>query len=210
MTTATRDRDLLFDAEGLLDPDEAADMAERLEADPALRDRLIVLLAATADALPAAVADGAPPAWRLPPPGLGWRADLGAPAVMDAGRSADPRVVRQGRRVQLHLEPVPDPDAGEVLVLHRLPERGWSVVFPRTPEERTPLSRLRRAEDGRWQVDLVASGPAGPQRWAVVLAPLALAGDWDAPEAARWLPLQAALARGEVSAATVHLEVVAG
>lgn len=191
------ERDLILFADRLLDPDAELELMERLEADPDLQLQRALIA-------PTPAPDMTPPRWRIPPPGTGWQlgaARLQAPMVMNHRRD-----VTVGRRFQLQISAVPRPEARQVVILRRLPGSDWEVISPQRPGQQVPLDRLTQA-DGGWELNLMATGPAGPQRWAIALPDTDMDVDWDASPEVRWAPLRDALSRGQVPAATAHITV---
>lgn len=178
---------------GLLDPDDALDLAERARAD----DRLATRIRRARQTL-AAVAPAADP-WRLPPTGACLRALAVRPATF--GRE----LLRVGQRFQILIDPIDDAAGREVLVLQRIDGR-WVVRAPMSAGERVGLLDLQRTDQGAHRVDLRVAGPPGPQRWAVVLPPESMV-DWASEPPERFDRLRAALVTGEVPAATVAIEV---
>jgi hypothetical protein len=195
----TARRDLILFADRLLDPDAEQELMERLEADPELQALRATITQTPAPELPAAA-----PQWRMPPPGMSWR--TGAMAVESPMVMSSRREVPVGRRFTLRLSTVPDPQRRAVVILRRLPGEDWAVLSPQRPGQHTPLTRLQQT-DGAWEINLMASGPPGQQRWAVALPGDDLDIDWTAPPSDRWAPLRAALAAGDVPAATAQVSV---
>jgi hypothetical protein len=177
---------------GALDPDDALEVTEWLEASPEARRRLPALRF-EAEAPPVG-------AWRIPPPALGCRVGLVAPAVMGDGD------VRAGERFALWLDPVSPADDFDVVVLRREAD-GWQVLAPGSAEERFPLSAFPREPDGRHRIDLLARGPAGPQRWAIALMSSRAPIDWSRPPETRWATLQQDIARGVAPVASFAVDV---
>lgn len=193
------DRDLILAADGLLDPDAEQELMERIEADPDLRARY-----AATRPTPQAPSHTTT-RWRVPPPGISWKAGrLESRPLMVMNRH---RTLAPGRRFQLTLSGVSDPDQRFVVVLRRLPGADWAVVSPGRPDQRVPLSRLQQTPDGAWEINLMASGPPGLQRWTVALPRLDLPIDWEGPEEARWAALREAIASGAVPTATAQISV---
>lgn len=178
----------------LLDPDDALDLRQRLAARPAPPRR------------PAPRRTPRAPrraAWRLPPPAMGWPARLAAPAVLG---SAD--AVRVGDRFQILLEDRQDAAQCILVVLCRVGLGDWEVRSPRLPGRLTPLSKCRKTAEGSRQIDLLASGPTGRQRWAIALIPAPLPVDFSKPAPQRWADIQQRIARGEVSVSSVDIDVI--
>lgn len=160
-------------AAGVLDPDEALEAAER---------------GGRADG-PVPAYPLVPPAWRVPPPGLGLPLRTSLPAVM-AGDDAVPIGERFVVRVPFQGT------EREVVVLRRT-EGTWEVLAGPVP-----LGRLACDAEGH-RLDLVARGPSGRQRWAVALLTVGTELHGDAP----WYGLQRAIATGEAEIGAVEVEV---
>lgn len=191
------DRDLILYLDGLLDPDEAQTVAEALAASDELRARAALLG-------PTPIPTLSPPSpWRLPPPGAGWTLKTRTPLVMSATTT-----VRIGRRFQIHLPDVPDPEDRQVIVLRRDEDDAWAVLSPRSPNQQLPLSRLPPTDDGGWSIDLLASGPPGRQRWAIALPPRDLPLEWRAAEDIRWAGLQNLLHQGGCPVFSIDIDVL--
>lgn len=196
----SRRRDLILFADGLLDPDAELELMERLEADPDLRARRAAI-----DPTPDPTPQRAASRWQMPPPGLSWKAGRLEPRpLMVMNRH---RVLTAGRRFQLCLSGVPDPEQRHVVVLRRLPGEDWAVISPTHPGQQVPLTRLQQADDGAWEINLMASGPPGLQRWTIALPRTDLPIDWPQPPDTRWAALRAAIARGDVPTATTQITV---
>lgn len=134
------DRIVLWRA-GVLDPDEALDVAERVgDVTPAEED---------------GASSGSP--WRVPPPGLGLRLSASLPAVMTQDAA-----VPIGERFVVR---VPERNGACDVVVLRRDGQGWDVLAGPVA-----LGRLAKDDEGH-RLDLVARGPSGVQRWAVALLP---------------------------------------
>lgn len=164
----------LFQAHALDVPDQA-DMAARIAGDTYLQARLAgIAMVPPLELEP----------WRVPPPRGGLSVRM--PAVLSA---PTPRI---GERFSL---PVPaDADPEQHLVILRRVETEWSVVYPQTPGDVTQVAQMPEA------IDLVATAPAGRQRWAIALVDRI---EWPAP----WGPIQVAVAQGEARCESVDIEV---
>lgn len=191
--TSLDDLTLHLHLAGILDPDQALEVKERLQALPEARTRLARLVAATELEHPVSP-------WQIPPPGLGWPSRASAADVMSG------EGIRVGERFCLTLAPIEAPDDVDVVILRR--EDGqWQVLAPRSAEERFPLSAFARDADGRHRIDLMARPPTGRQRWAVALMPRATEVDWKAPEDTRWQTIQRGIAEGAITVSSIDVTV---
>lgn len=176
-----------------LDPPEALGVAERVARSPEAQQRARALdqwlSVGRVLPLPAAGVAVGPLAW-----------GAAAPQSLDMSRTVAP-----GDRVVVVLQAVARPQDWQVCVL-RWQGDDWTLRWPTSAEERTPLSALRSL-DGGHELMLVADPDPGVQQWAVVLWPLAQAVDWDLPPPARWAPLFAAVAARRVPAVRVTVAV---
>lgn len=179
-----------------LDPGDRRALELRLGRDPGLRARLRAL---QVDDDPALVEGGPTPTFRIPPPGFGLHVEAGQPRLMGPSR------LRVGDRFQIRLEPRSRPEQDGVVVLRDL-GRGWEVLLPTRPEQAVALARLPIEADGRHRIDLIAGPPAGWQRWAVALLPIAR--EPQAEPAPPWERLHCGLAAGEVPVGVVEIELV--
>lgn len=179
-------------AAGLLDPDDAADLEDRLAASASLRAALRGIRAEPVEAPPRSP-------WRVPPPGWGAALRVQTPAVLGPGR------VRAGEAFHIDLDELPDAAEREVVVLRQQAGR-WEVLAPEQPDDRARLSDFPLVE-GRRRVTLLARG-VGPQRWAVALPVWEAWAPAETP-AARWEALQRAVAEGRVPVGAADLEVLA-
>jgi hypothetical protein len=180
----------------LLDPDDAHELRQRLAARRPTR--------ASAHR-PARLASAAPrqPRWRIPPPALGWPARLRSPSVL--GGTA----VRIGDRFQIHIHDTPDAASRVLVVLQRIGLSEWQVLSPVSADRLHTLDRCRLTDEGTRQIDLLARGPVGPQRWAVALLPAPLDVDFTLPAPQRWSGTQRQISSGEVHVAAVDIDVIA-
>ncbi|MCB9765423.1 MAG: hypothetical protein H6739_36955 [Alphaproteobacteria bacterium] len=186
-------RDLVFFRAGLLDPDQAVELADRLASDATLRARLAAL-----DDRWNPEVDLSVPKWRLPPPGLGVGASAGLPMVFSASG------LRPGDRFQVRIDPLPDPGARAVVVLRRAAD-GWAIRYPRGPREALRLDQLPRDELGAFPLDLRADADPGRQRWGVALPRIDhLVAQ---PRGQEWAWLRRGAASGRVPVATVDVVV---
>ncbi|MEQ1571950.1 MAG: hypothetical protein ABMA64_40355, partial [Myxococcota bacterium] len=90
--------------EGLLDPDEALDLAERVGGAPEVAAAEPVELGG----------------WRVPPPGLGMALAVSLPVALSGAAE-----VASGERFSLHLPRRDDAATRSVVVLRRGSPRGW-------------------------------------------------------------------------------------
>ena len=186
---------LAFHADAL-EPGDAADVRAALAADPSLAQRLAALAAAL---VPAAE----PPAFSIPPPGLGF-AGFGLQGTAGVVMSGDDSLA-PGDRFRVTLDPHGQPDARRVVVLYRSAQ--WDVVFPTCPDEDVAVAVLPTDDQGRHVLDLAARPEPGRQRWAVALPERGTRIDWRAPVPERWANLRRGLRRGRVPVASVDVTV---
>lgn len=186
------DATLLLHHLGLLDPDEAAWLDERLALEPALRRRMAEAVARD----PGAV-ELEPSPWRLPPPARS--ANLPPAAQLDGAG------LRAGGAFRLWMREPAEGGPWWVVVL-RLGPAGWQVVAPKRASARVGWEQLERERDGR-VVPLLAATRGVRQRWAVALLPVETPVDWDAPEPQRWAPLRALLDEGALPVTSAVIDV---
>jgi hypothetical protein len=187
------DRVLRQHLAGALDPPEREQVERALASDPALRERLALLLATTHDApAPGLAPTGAGLAgWVVPPP-----------AARTLGGSAAPVAVMGGAEgtgwVVLRLDVSPEQLDHRVVVLERTGAE-WDVVFPCSADEECPARALPR-EGGQLRIDVATAGAGRAHRIAAVLVPPAPPLDWTLPPVERWARVRDALAAGELPA----------
>jgi hypothetical protein len=172
----------------VLHPGRAEEVAEAAAADPLIWAELQSLREQMFEPPPA-------PAWRPPPPRhpLGLR--LGAQPMGAMSGAEATRV-----RVSLPAEA----DRSALLVLLWRPERGdWQVQLPTRPTQVRRVGQLPVNADGQPFLEVIARPEAGPQRWALILAPADQPIDWSLPEDARWTALMAAVEAGAAPAASL-------
>jgi hypothetical protein len=166
---------------GADDPDERADLRERIAEDPRLQAKVAGVEQALAQPL-------SERRWALPPPGWGGLS-LAAEARAMGGD--------QGHALVFAL-----PDAVErlVVVLWNTGQ-GWEVLTPTGPDDLLRPAEL--PQDGRGQCVIDVVLPAGRSTWAVALPRPDQGPDWAAPEP--WARFRGALFAGEVPVQVVPL-----
>lgn len=191
MSRPPTDLELMLLAADALEPELAAELRGRLDADPALAGRFQRLRErAEVPVLPRR-------SWRIPPPGMGLTTRVAL------GPSMGPQVVRLGNSFQLRVPP-PGPLDEHGVVLLREEDEAWHVVVPDHPERVRRLSEVARREGDLLCLDIVARGPIGVQRWAVALPrlPVAVGEGEDA-----WSALRRAVAARQVPVGAIDVEV---
>lgn len=177
----------------MLDPDDAWELRQRLAArapSPApLRQRR--------------TASPCRSAWRIPPPGMSRTVRAHRPAVLGGADK-----VAIGHRFQLHIPDMPAPASHMLVVLRRCGLADWAVLSPIAVDRFTTLSQCRMTPDGQRQIDLLASGPTGPQRWAIALVPTSLEIDWSLPAATRWAAVQRNIKQGTLPIVSIDIDVI--
>ena len=185
----------------MLDPEDAQELRERLTAQPP-------------SPRPLRTAPRRSRRWRLPPPAMGLQATASHPAVFGSTSDAEvqeghaPLSVSKGERFCMSIRDLPDAARRVVVVLRRCGAGDWEVRSPQREGRLTRLDQFERTEDGFRTIQLLASGPAGLQRWALALVPEPLDVDWSVPPDQRWAALQEAILRGQVPVASTDLRVI--
>ena len=177
----------------LLDPDDAHELRQRLAA------RRMRTTMRTATQIPTRRRS----IWRIPPPAMGWPAQMRTPAILGSTSQ-----VRIGDRFQIHINDLPDSEHRILVVLQRAGLSDWTVLSPIAAGRLTTLSQCHQTPEGARQIDLLARGPVGRQRWAVALLAAPLNVDFSLPAPQRWSSIQRLISRGEVPISTVDLDII--
>ncbi|MCB9761183.1 MAG: hypothetical protein H6739_15185 [Alphaproteobacteria bacterium] len=183
---------------GGVEPERAAEIADRVACSPQLQERVRALEREHLDPVPAH-----PSPVPLPPEGFrraGWPRLEVAPA---------PRLshaLRPGDRFTLHLDRLPDAQTHQLVVLVHEARR-WRIIFPEGPEDRLPIDALPQDPRGRRILELSARPWAGRQRWALAFPHLDFPFAWGAAEP--WGPLFEALRRGALKVGRFSITVEA-
>lgn len=184
---------------GALEPDQHAQVEERLAKDSRLQRRLSLM---KLDPWPPPVLQAGP--WDIPAPGLARglaaRVTAGAPTLGEGW-------VRAGEVCRIVVQEIDTLPDLEVVLLRRDVTNTWQVVAPSAADQRVRTDQLDRAEDGLC-IEFTVAGPPGRQRWAVALVPsdLLKAIDFDQPD---WTAMQAEVHAGRIPLTAVDIEVEA-
>ena len=190
---------------GVLEPSEAALVADWIDAEEGLAQKALLL----------AREFSSPSPWVLPfagAPGVGalgtdLRVSFEPQMVMGSpGDAAEWPTVELGTSLQLAISQDIS-SALHVVCMRRVESQGWEVVFPTRLEERVSLVRFP-LEDGHYRIRVVLGEPAGLQEWAVWLIEPAVEIDFEMPQEERWAPLFDGLFSETASCCTTAVEVV--